>query len=46
VFHLSTRDQIPTHGRYITTPFGLAKHGDKAYVIGSITNTGKVEIHK
>jgi len=24
----------------------LAKHGDKAYVIGSITNTGKVEIHK
>jgi phosphoribosylaminoimidazole (AIR) synthetase len=25
----------------------LAKHGDKAYVIGSITNNaGKVEIHK
>lgn len=24
----------------------LAKHNDKAYVIGSITNTGKVEIHK
>ena len=24
----------------------LAKYGDKAYIIGSITNSGKVEIHK
>ena len=24
----------------------LAKHGDKAYVIGKITDSGKVEIHK